>query len=469
MLAVLSNPTYRRLFTAQVVALTGTGLATVALGLLAYDLAGADAAAVLGTALAIKMVAYVCVAPIAGVLAARLPRRTLLVSLDVVRGCMALALPWVDQVWQVYLLIFLLQASSAAFTPTFQATIPDILADERDYTRALSLSRLAYDLESLMSPLLAAVALTLVTYDSLFVGTAVGFGASALLVLSALMPGVGASAPVDRRLRSITHGIRLYVATPRLRGLFAVHLAVSAAGAMVLVNTVAYVRDLLGRDDTAVAIALAAYGLGSLLAALTLPRLLDRWRERTVMLPAAAALAAGLLVAIGTTTLLDSARWPALLVVWAALGAASSLVLTPAGRLLRRSGRPADLPALFAADFSLSHACWLLCYPLAGWLATQTDMATTLGILAAVTLAATALAVRLWPAEDRGTISGVVTTTEGDHEDLRDGDRDEPDRVEHVDRAHVPVPGPGGAGAGAGVRLPAGARADEQDRPAPRG
>jgi hypothetical protein len=100
-LAVLSNPTYRRLFTAQVVALTGTGLATVALGLLAYDLAGADAAAVLGTALAIKMVAYVCVAPIAGVLAARLSRRTLLVSLDVVRGCMALALPWVDQVWQV--------------------------------------------------------------------------------------------------------------------------------------------------------------------------------------------------------------------------------------------------------------------------------------------------------------------------------------------------------------------------------
>ena len=65
MLAILKNRTYRHLFAAQVIALLGTGLMTVALGLLAYDLAGADAGAVLGTALAIKMIAYVGVAPVA--------------------------------------------------------------------------------------------------------------------------------------------------------------------------------------------------------------------------------------------------------------------------------------------------------------------------------------------------------------------------------------------------------------------
>ena len=47
-----------------------------------------------------------------------------------------------------HLLIFVLQAASAGFTPTFQATIPDILPDEEDYTKALSLSRLAYDLKA---------------------------------------------------------------------------------------------------------------------------------------------------------------------------------------------------------------------------------------------------------------------------------------------------------------------------------
>ncbi len=48
--------------------------------------------------------------------------------------------------------------------PTFQATIPDILPDERNYTQALSLSRLAYDLESLLNPALAAAHLTVINY-----------------------------------------------------------------------------------------------------------------------------------------------------------------------------------------------------------------------------------------------------------------------------------------------------------------
>lgn len=53
MLAILSNRTYRHLFAAQVIALIGTGLATIALGLLAWNLAGDDAGLVLGTALAL--------------------------------------------------------------------------------------------------------------------------------------------------------------------------------------------------------------------------------------------------------------------------------------------------------------------------------------------------------------------------------------------------------------------------------
>ena len=60
MLEVLSNRTYRNLFLAQMVALVGTGLATVALGLLAFEIGGANAGAVIGTALAIKMVAPLC-------------------------------------------------------------------------------------------------------------------------------------------------------------------------------------------------------------------------------------------------------------------------------------------------------------------------------------------------------------------------------------------------------------------------
>lgn len=181
MLDVLRNRTYRHLYLAQVIALVGTGLATVALGLLGFDLAGDRAGAVLGTALAIKMIAYVAVAPIAGAFAEVLPRRAMLVSLDLVRAAVALCLPFVTEIWQVYVLIFVLQSASAAFTPAFQATIPDVLPEEKDYTRALSLSRLAYDLESLVSPMLAAALLTVISFHSLFAGTVFGFLASAAL------------------------------------------------------------------------------------------------------------------------------------------------------------------------------------------------------------------------------------------------------------------------------------------------
>src|SRR5712672_3155687 len=184
MLSVLANRTYRHLFAAQVLALIGTGMMTGALGLLAFKIAGDKAGAVLGTALAIKMIAYVGVAPVVGGFANLLPRRAFLVSMDITRAAVALALPFVDQVWQVYVLIFILQSASAAFTPAFQATIPDVLPDAKDYTKALSLSRLAYDMESLASPILAAALLTIISFHGLFAGTAAGFLLSAAFVVS---------------------------------------------------------------------------------------------------------------------------------------------------------------------------------------------------------------------------------------------------------------------------------------------
>ncbi|MFF5928099.1 MFS transporter [Streptomyces hydrogenans] len=405
MLSVLRDRTYRHLFLAQAVALTGTGLATVALALLAYDLAGTHATAVLGTALALKMAAYVGLAPLAGALARRVPRRALLVGADLVRLGTALALPFVDRVWQVYGLVLLLQAASAVFTPAFQATIPRVLPKERDYTRALALSRLAYDLESLLSPVLAAALLTLVPYDWLFAGTAAGFLFSALLVLPLRLPPDPDTGPDAGPDAGRVLGVRLLLATPRLRALLALDLAVAAAGALVLVDTVVLVRDGLGRPAGDVSLALAAYGAGSMTVALLLPRILGRTGDRALMLPAAGALtvAPALLVAglaSGWADAHRAAAWPALLVLWACLGAATSTVLTPGGRLLRRSASDRDLPALFAARFSLSHACWLLTYPLAGWLASRVDPAASAAALATVALAATVAATRLWPRRD---------------------------------------------------------------------
>lgn len=416
MLGVLANRTYRRLFAAQVVALIGTGLLTVALGLLAYRLAGAEAGAVLGTALAIKMVAYVGVAPVASAFTGLWPRRAFLVATDLIRAGIALALPFVDRVWQVYLLIFVLQCCSAAFTPTFQATIPEILPEERDYTRALSLSRLAYDLENLLSPTLAALLLTVIDFPGLFGGTVIGFLGSAALVVSVPLP----SPPPAHRaglLARTTRGLRIALATPRLRGLLALNLAVAAAGAMVIVNTVLIVQALLQRPPGDVAVTLGLFGGGSMLAALLLPRLLDRLPDRAVMIPAAALLGL-VLLALAAASRDGTIGWPTLLAAWLVLGFGSSAVQTPTGRLLRRSAAVADRPAVFAAQFALSHAAWLLTYPLAGWLGARAGLPVTLALLGALTLAAVAAAARLWPAADPDIVEHAHPDLAPDHPHL---------------------------------------------------
>lgn len=426
MLSILRNPTYRRLFTAQLVALTGTGLATVALALLAYDLAGPDAGSVLGTALAVKMVAYVAIAPAVGAVADRLPRRALLVGADLTRAGVALLLPFVDQVWQVYVLIFLLQAASAAFTPTFQAVIPDVLPAERDYTRALSLSRLAYDLESLFSPALAAALLSLITYNWLFLGTVTGFLASAALVTAAVLPKpVVATTPRTGSVYArATAGTRLFLAVPQLRALLALDLAVAAAGAMVTVNTVVYVRDLLGRSAADVPLALGAFGAGSMIVALVLPRVLDLVPDRTVMLRGALLLTV-VFVALGAITSADggSWRWPALLAVWAAFGAACSTVLTPTGRLIRRAAPAEERTSAFAAQFSLSHSCWLLTYPLAGRLGATAGLRSAVLVLGAIALAAALLAVRLWPGREPAPVEHEHAGLPAGHPHLADARR----------------------------------------------
>ncbi|SDH61060.1 Predicted arabinose efflux permease, MFS family [Rhodococcus triatomae] len=392
MLEPLRDRVFRRLFAAQVVALAGTGLTTVALGLLAYDLAGDRAGAVLGTALAIKMVAYVAVAPVVEVWARRVPRPVLMVGSDVLRAGTVLLLPFVGQVWHVYALIFVLQAGSATFTPAFQAVIPTVLRSEERYTRGLSLSRFAYDLEALASPVVAAALLTVLSYDSLFLGTAAGFAASAVLVLSARLP----AAPSGDRpagaggRRRIWSGSATMMRRPALRAVLARNMVVAAGSSLVLVNTVVYVRDRMGGSETMVALLLACFGGGSMAVALAIPRVLRVRSDRGVMAVGAAVVP---IVLCGTAGLLalgigSTVAAAALGLVWIALGAATSAIVTPTPRILRREVDPAEWPSVFAAQFSLSHACFLVTYPVAGWVgaADQSVAAVLLAVLA--TLAA---------------------------------------------------------------------------------
>lgn len=397
MLSVLGNPTYAKLFSAQVIALIGTGLLTVALGLFAFEIAGDQGGVVMGVAMTIKMLAYVGITPVITALTARLPRKTVLIAADVVRAAVALALPLVSEAWHIYALIFLLQSASATFTPTFQALIPSVLPNVRDYTKALSMSRLAYDMEALASPLLAVALLQLVNYHQLFYGTVAGFVISALLVLITRLPRPSAGGEPRSFAQRLTGGVRLFWTRRELRGLLALNLVDAAVTAMVIVNTVVLAQSLLGRDQSQAVLLLAANGTGSMLVALVMVPVLDRFSDRAVMKVGATVLPVVLLLGAAVMYLgPGEVQWGLLLAVWFLIGAATALTLTPSSRLLQRNSTDDTRQEVYSAQFSLSHAAFLVTYPLAGFLGSALGLPATAVILAGVGLAAMVLLRMAW-------------------------------------------------------------------------
>lgn len=396
MFKVLANKTYRNLFLAQVIAHGGTGLVTIALALLAYDIAGAGAGRILGIALALKMVAYVIIAPVVGAMTHKFNRKWLLICLDLFRAAMFLFMPFISEPWQIYVFILLINAAAAGFTPTFQALIPDVLTDEADYAKGLSLASATYELENILSPVAAAAALVFLSFHGLFFFTAITYLISATLVFVTLVPKPRPKEREETVLKEITFGVRTYFKRPALRGLLGLYVGVAAAGAIVYVNTVIYVREALGAGESATAMAFAAFGIGSIAVAMVLPRILEGRSLRGLMSLGPVLLGLGLLVALGPKT------WVMLTVAWALLGAGTSFVQIPTGLLIRQTCTEAERPALFSAQFALSHFCWLFAYPLAGFLGAEISLQGAMAIMLFIVVLTGALTIMAWSRDTDG-------------------------------------------------------------------
>lgn len=413
----LSHPAFRTLFAAQICSLLGVGLLTVALSLAAYRIGG-DAAGgrVLGMLLALKMVAYVGLAPLAEGLFSGRNRKQVMVGLDAGRMLLLLPMLFVTETWQIAGLAFVFFVLAAGFTPLFQSVIPDALPDEETYTRALAWSRIAYTLEAVLSPVIAALVLQLVAPETLFLFAALAFAGSVTFLLATAFPAAAATAPGVRFLTRAARGLRIYRRTPRLRGLFLLNLALSLAMAWVLVNTVVYAGRRFGDAEALYPLLMACYGGGAALGAVLVPRLVERRSERSSMLMGVfgfAALGAGFALLSPVGSALPFA-------VWAGFGLLSSLVLTPGGLVITRSSNREDRASVFAAQFSLSHAGWLLAYPLAGWLASRIALETTLLILCGLAALVALAASRVWPAHDPLTRPHAHPELPPDHPHLRE-------------------------------------------------
>jgi MFS transporter, NRE family, putaive nickel resistance protein len=147
----LRNSIFTRLYAAQTTNLLGDALTWLGLALLAFELAGNESAIVLSGALTLRVTAFVVLSPFAGVLADRLDRKTILVTTHLARMGIVSLLPFVNAVWQIYVIVFALNVFYAFFTPTYQATIPRVTGQE-DYPQAIALSSATFQLLGVLGP-----------------------------------------------------------------------------------------------------------------------------------------------------------------------------------------------------------------------------------------------------------------------------------------------------------------------------
>jgi len=164
-------------------------------------------------------------------------------------------------------------------------------------------------------------------------------------------------------------------------------------------------------------------------AAMVLPRVLERMADRPVMMMGAQGLIVVALI-MGALLAFDGLPgWTVFLLVWVMIGFLYASVLTPSGRLLRRSAHAEDRPAVFAAQFALSHACWLVTYPTAGWAAQGLGMGGALVLLGLMALVGVIVARAVWPA-------GLAQEIVHEHPDLPP---DHPHLRAHGGRRHAHV------------------------------
>ena len=383
MLSVLSEKSFRNLFFAQNFSLLGNGLATIAISLLAFDLAGRNAALILSGLFTIKMLIYVIFSPFAGAIADKFDTKKYLIIQDVIRAIAAFGLIFVREIWHLYIIIVLIYLSTAAFTPIYQSAIPKIFKDETDYTKALSLFRIAQDMENILSYALATLLLLFLNYNLLFVGTFIGYFVSALLISGIIFPFLSKTSgkKEDNFSINLTLGIKRYLNISELRGLMFLNLAVSAGGSMILVNTIILVRSSLELSEIAFSITMLVFGAGCIFAAIIIPYLSKEMTVSRIML-AGSNLLSLVFVALAFWLILFDFIWFVLLLAWFISGFGYTLLLTPMGRVIRKVSSADEFSQVYSAQFSLSHLCWLFMYPLSGYLMTISGGPLTLLTLA---------------------------------------------------------------------------------------
>lgn len=364
----LQNTTFARLYFAQIASLFGDAFTWLGLALLTYEISPDNAAAILASALTLRVTAYIIFSPFAGVVSEKLKRKNILLITQLARMIIVCMLPFVTKEWQVFGLIFALNVFAAFFTPTYRAIIPQIVENDI-YREANALSTSTFQLLSVFGPALAGVfAMSFGAKQIFFVNGIMLFIAILLLLsipMKALQIGVDTdNIPSGNTWSQVLKGVRLLFGNKILRFSLSIEFISAIAGAMVLVNTVGLVKTSLQLDDKHYGWIMSVFGVGAAITAFLLGSL-DKTKTRSISLISGAIL-------IGVSIIFANyVAYKSLLFLWILAGIGQTLADMPSETLIGENIEPKDQGKVYGSHFAFSHLWWAIAYPTAGFLGTQ--------------------------------------------------------------------------------------------------
>lgn len=152
----LRNRTFSKLFASQIASLLGDSFIWLGLALISYELNPTQSSSILAFALTMRVLAYILLSPFSGVVSDRFKRKNILLVTQLTRMLVVGLLLFVSAEWQLYVLVFLLNAAAAFYTPTYRAIIP-LIVDRREYREANGLSMAVFQLLSVFGPAIAGI------------------------------------------------------------------------------------------------------------------------------------------------------------------------------------------------------------------------------------------------------------------------------------------------------------------------
>ena len=271
----LKYPNYRLWFWSQMFSLFGTWMQSTALGFLVFDLTRSTAyLGLVGFATGVPTWIFMLYA---GVIADRMPRRTLLMITQTAMtllalGLAALAFLHLVQPWHILVIALLLGTANAFEAPARQAFVLEMVEAE-DMTNAIALNSAMFNTATALGPAAAGVTYALFGPAWCFLINGISFIA-VIVALGMMKLKPFAPKPVRASaLADLKEGLKYVAAHPMIRTIMSLIAVVSLFGVSFITLIPAWSVNILHGDARTNGFLQSARGVGALAAALLIASL----------------------------------------------------------------------------------------------------------------------------------------------------------------------------------------------------